>query len=364
MSKISLPDILYLNTNNKPSYVVGLYPSKDGKSLEMPYNSIYMLSAYQTEFPYADKFISIIRDNMGQYHLVNHNLFVYAKDKDFKKEKLNFIYQDTTPLITYNDWLNVVRNFKIKDKKRYNDYIKVFEKNKNWSFLFGKNTKKISYNHAFQLYRFLEICPDKHFNKFLESNEYTLTSNSDWNWKKWNNGLSKITEKFAKFQNKLIYTSFIKNLNYYKLKSKININMLHIMIGRIDGRYTGSMTINYCHPNKYIDFMKDYIRFKNKNIVSLKDNEIPHILQLPDTTFKVFTKNTLNSFDNKYVDKTGKKKKNGFFSKDNFEKQYNDFINFITSTKNPKMDVKVIIIGSNNNGYQYATIIRNLYKKK
>ena len=110
--------------------------------------------------------------------------------------------------------------------------------------------------------------------------------------------------------------------------------------------------------------MKDYVRFKNKNIVLLKDNEIPHILQLPDTTFKVFTKNTLNSFDNKYVDKTGKKKKNGFFSKDNFEKQYNDFINFITSTKNPKMDVKVIIIGSNNNGYQYATIIRNLHKKK
>ena len=91
------------------------------------------------------------------------------------------------------------------------------------------------------------IDQDKHFNKFLESNEYTLTSNSDWNWKKWNNGLNKITEKFAKFQDKLIYTNFIKNLNYYKLKSKININMLHIMIGRLDPHYGGIISINYCH---------------------------------------------------------------------------------------------------------------------
>lgn len=363
-NKITLPDILYLNTNNKPSYVCGLYQSKDGKSLEMPNNSIYMQSAYETQFPYADKFISIIRDNMGQYHLVNHNLFVYAKDKDFKKEKTNFIYQDTSPLITYSEWLNVVKNFKISDKKRYNIYIKIFEKNKNWSFLFNKDTKKISYNQAFQLYRFLEICSDKEFKEFTSDFKYTLSRNGDWNWSKWNTNLAEINKKFATFQDKLIYTNFIKNLNYYKLKSKININMLHIIIGRIDPHYGGVISINYCHPNKYIDFMKDYMKFKNKNIISLKNGEIPNILNLPDTTFTVFSKNTLNSFNNKYVDQNNKKNsKKQFFTEENFGKTHSDFCNFITSTKNPKMDVKVIIIGSNNNGIQYTNSIKNLHNK-
>jgi hypothetical protein len=323
-----------------------------------------MSSAYQTVYPYADKFISIIRDNMGDYHLVNHNLFVYVKNKDFKKEKTNYIYQDTIPLITYSEWLNVVKNFKISNKKRYNIYIKIFEKNKNWSFLFSKDTKKISYNQAFQLYRFLEICSDNEFNEFTSSYKYTLSRNHKWDWDKWHKKLTEINKKFAIFQDKLIYTNFIKNLNYYKLKSKINISMLHIMIGRLDCHYAGVISINYCHPNKYIDFMKDYIKFKNKNIISLKNNEIPYSLNLPDETFTVFSKNTLNSFDNKYVDTNNKKNnKKNFFTEENFGKTHSGFCNFIISTKNPKMNVKVIIIGSNNNGIQYADSIKKLHNK-
>ena len=175
---------------------------------------------------------------------------------------------------------------------------------------------------------------------------------------------SEINKKFARFQDKLIYTNFIKNLNFYQLKSKINIDMLQIMIGRIDAHYAGVISINYCHPNKYINFMKDYIRFKNKNIISLKKNETPYILDLPDEKFTVFTKKTLDSFNNKYVDQNNKKNsKKQFFTEENWGKTHSDFCNFITSTKNPKMDVKVIIIGSNNNGIQYTNSIKNLHNK-
>ena len=72
MVDISMPDVLYLNTNNLPSYSQGLYQNKD--HLEIPRNSVYMLSSYQTEWPYSDKFISIIRDDNGRYHLVNQSL--------------------------------------------------------------------------------------------------------------------------------------------------------------------------------------------------------------------------------------------------------------------------------------------------
>jgi len=362
--ELSLSDILYLNVNNKPSYMGGLYQNNSINALEIPNNSIYMLAAYETIYPYSDKFISIVRDNSGQYYLINHNLFVDIKNKNFNIEKTNFIYQDIEPVITLKDWINVVKNYKIKDKKRFNIYIKLFEKEKNWKFLFPKNPKKISYNEAFQLYRFLEICSTNEFNLFIKKYKYDLIKHNNHNWAKWNNELITITHKFSVYQTKLIYTNLTKNLNYYKLKSKLNINILNILIGKIDANYAGINGIEYCHPNKYIDFWKDYNRFKNKNIVSLKKNESPHMFKLPETSFTLFNKNILSNFENKYLDKNGKPSNKPFFIERNFNKIYSNFIPFMNSVKKNKVTTKVIIIGCNNNGNQYANNIKMYHNKK
>lgn len=362
--ELSLSDVLYLNVNNKPSYMCGLYQNNSINTLEIPNNSVYMISGYNNSNSYADRFISIVRDNSGNYYLINHNLFVDIKNKNFNTEKTNVIYQDVEPVITLKDWINVVKNYKIKDKTRLNIYIKLFEKEKNWKFLFPTSPKKISYNQAFQLYRFLEICSNNEFNLFIEKNEYNLKKNNNYNWKKWNNELIKITENFSVYQTKLIYTNFIKNLNHYKLKSKLNINMLNILIGRLDGHYEGITGIDYCHPNKYIDFWKDYNRFKSKNIVSLKEDECPHMFKLPETSFTLFNKNILSNFENKYLDKNGKKANKPFFKENSFNKVNNNFIPFMNSVKKNKVNTKVVIIGCNNNGNQYANNIKMYHNKK
>ena len=149
----------------------------------------------------------------------------------------------------------------------------------------------------------------------------------------------------------------MKNLKFYKLNKKFNINELNILIGRIDGRYGGVISINYCHPDKYINFWNDYRKFKSKNIVSLPLNEIPDILKLPKEPFTVFNKKTLDVFKT-YINKSGKKKQTGFF---NSESEI--FQKFISNNKNKSMKVKVIIIGSNNNGISYANSIKEEYKK-
>ena len=351
MVDISMPDVLYLNTNNLPSYSQGLYQNKD--HLEIPRNSVYMLSSYQTEWPYSDKFISIIRDDNGRYHLVNHNMFVDLKSPLFKQEKNNYVYQDVIPLITYNEWLKVVRSFKTKRSKKYLD---VFKKHNNWRFLFEKNTDKISFNQAFQLFRFLEISSDEDFRSFLTNQQFSLKPGSDWNWKLWNGGLNKINAIFGKFQNKLIYNGFIKNLKFYKLNLKFNINELDILIGRIDGRYGGVISINYCYPEKYTNFWNDYRKFKKSNIVSLPLDEIPDIFKLPKEPFTIFNKNTLDVFKT-YIDKSGKKKREGFFNKES--EKFQQFI----SSPNKAMKVKAIIIGCNNNGISYAKSIKEEYNK-
>lgn len=361
MSVITLSDVLYLNTDNKSSYIQGLYPNNSSDILEMPNNSCYLLAAYEkeNEFPYSHKFITIIRDNKSSYYLINHNIFVGINNNDFDKEKCNFIYQDTIPLITYKNWINVVTKFKMKDITRKNKYIKIFNKHNNWDFLFGENTKKISYNQAFQLFRFLEICSNEDFNLFLSSYKYTLKRLDNFNYNKWNDGLNIITTHFSKFQNKLIYNNFIQNLKYYKLKSKINIDLINIIIGRLDARHAGIITTNYCHPNKYIDFWKDYNKFGNKNIIALGENETPNILKLPKIRFPVFSKNTLNYFDNKYLDNNQKKQLHGFFSKESFDEKYTSFTKFISNNKlQCEIFVKAIIIGSNDNGKQYSESLK------
>jgi len=357
MVDISIPNVLYLNTNNLTSYSEGLYQKEN--NLEIPKNSCYMLSSYETKWPYSDKFITIIRDNDGRYHLLNHNLFVDVTKSIFQKEKCNYVYQDVVPLISYNEWLKIVKLFKKKTKSvRSKEYLKIFNKNKNWNFLFGKKTHKISFNQSFQLFRFLEISSQEEFNSFLTLKKFSLIPNNNWNWKLWNNGLNKINTHFSKFQNKLIYSGFVKNLKFYKLHLKFNIKDLKILIGRIDGRYAGVISINYCHPDKYLNFWKDYKQFKNNNIVSLPTNEIPNILKLPKEHFKIFNNNTIDIF-NKYVDKFGKQKNIGFFNKES-----ETFLKFIsTSNKYIKnLPIKVIIIGSNNNGISYANSIKNEYK--
>ena len=299
--------------------------------------------------------------NNGNYHVINHNLFVDVKNPLFKKEKCNYVYQDVTPLITYEEWVKTVKSFSRGKSIRNKHYLKIFEKHSNWDFLFGGKNNKISYNDAFQLFRFLEISPEEEFKEFIDKTIFSLKPNNNWDWKRWNRKLIKINSLFSKFQSKLIYKGFTNNLKHYKLYSKFNIDELKLLLGRIDGRYGGVISINYCHPDKYVNFWKDYRRFnklKKSNIISLKPGVIPYTLKLPEEPFVIFNNKALETFDT-YIDKNGKHKKNGFFNTDS--EVFQQFINkphkFIKN-----LPVKVVIIGCNDNGISYANFIKIQHK--
>jgi hypothetical protein len=317
---------MYLSVNGIAPYKE-IYVNDDSM-LEIPKNSCYMMSAYETEYPYAKKFLSIVRDINGRYHLFDYNIFVLEKSGP---ELTNYIYQDTVPLISVKEWIEVIQQHHRKNQHtpRYDLTDSLFQTNLSF---------KMSYNQAFMMYRLLEIAPDDVYSKFMNNIETTLVEfiqdranltprePSKWNWKKWNQiGMP----DFASFQRQLIRNGISQNL----ANIEIVLNTFKIMVGRIDARYAGIISINFCYPEKYQNFERDLQRFDG--YIALAQQETPHLFDVR-RPFIIEPSSFSSNFFNSGAD---------------------SFVSYLFE-ECKGMKTNVCLIGANKNGCNYSQLLK------
>ena len=343
--------------NNPPTYMDG-FEMPIGDSIHLKPNTIYMMSAYETIWPYAEKFLTIIRDSDGTYHLLNYNVFV-GPDVD-SKHLTNYVYQDTVPLVTPSEWRDIVKDF-IKDKPdsilHDPQYRYIFE----GPISDGVNNM-LSFNQAFQLYRHLEITPDpgdvlaKTADDLFRNcasdgykSNFKPSKDSVWDWDKWNSGFD-IRPIFAEKQSDLIYTGTKYNIDLHGLK--INLNDVKLMVGRIDAHYAGVISINICYPAKYDNFEKDMEKFKGDNKrerVTLTNGQFPNLLDIGQKFL---------------VERESFQKPERFQRESFFDKKDTKFTDFIFSKLYGLhgIETNALIIGSNINGVSYAELLKEKAK--
>lgn len=161
--------------NSKLPYTKGFETTAEEISLEddhinLENNTIYLMSAYQRKEPLgtfvSDKFLTIIRDKDGFYHLLDYNIFVNANDNKAEKpgDLTNAFYQDTKECCTLSKWKEIVRDFT-------NDKVDSrFYSTGRFNYILDETSEdetsklseelKLSYNQAIQLYKLLEIGND------------------------------------------------------------------------------------------------------------------------------------------------------------------------------------------------------------
>ena len=311
--------VCYLNMKGKSTYKEGLHSV--GSTIELEPNTIYMMSAYETTWPYADKFLTILCDKNGLYHLYNYNILV-GEDAD-AKERTNYVYQDTTPLIAPDVWHTIVKDF-IKDKD--NARLHTFDTT--------LDDKLLTFNEAWQLFRFLEIAPNEQLVN-CDFNKSGYSKGPDWDWQKWNTGgFGEIKNRFSEKQGELIRRGLRTNIKKYNVQ--IDFDEVKLMVGRIDGRYAGIISINICYPNKYINFEKDMCRFEEGNeYVRLEPGETPNLFDVHEW-FNVAPESFGDHFFNTEAD---------------------EFVDFLFTGNCANQLQRVFIIGANENGCLYSSLL-------
>ena len=316
IEKITPEGVCHITVKGKPTYKKGFVDD-----IKLAKNSIYMMNAFQTEWPYALEFLTIVCDENGEQHMLNYNPFVGPDSPS--KERTNYVYQDTTPLITPAEWWSIVQEF-IQDKPD----ARLHTVNPDIG------DALLSFNEAWQIFRKLEIATDEEVASGVLTNRRPPKVNS-WNWKKWGDRkFDEIRARFSVKQGELIRTGLIYNLKKHGIS--IDMTKLTVLVGRIDGRYAGVISYNICYPDKYINFEKDMKRFEDDaEYVRLEAGDEPHLFDI-SKPFLVAPE----SFEN------------GFFNA-----EAEDFNEFIFSDKCAGKELRAIVIGANENGEMYSSLL-------
>lgn len=357
-------NVIWLNIDEKTKTVKDLLTLKDEK-LTIPPNSCYMMSNKETTWPYAEEFLTIVRDQNGEYHLFNFNVFVDCeevekKKRNCKEEKLNYVYQDTFPCMTLQQLADILNKKEINaNLTNLNDYQEAVNTLANRSSEDPLLPElELSWNQAWQLVRYFEL--EKYENscerglpqvevqieRLLKKTSIPPPDNP--NWDKFNdakqlNKLKELQDACDEYRSKIIYNGLVKNLTVSGVDRLVDLNTMKFIVGRIDGRYAGRISLNFCHPKKYEKFSKDMERFEDgSEYKKLGGEDIPHLFDVSEE-FEVVEK--------VFEDAAKSVNKEEFFNP-----EAKDFEEFIFKNLKEKK-TNVIIIGENSNGEKYSELI-------
>lgn len=355
IEKITPGGICHITMKGKPTFKKGFV---DETKIKLAPNTIYMMNAYQTEWPYALKFLTIFCDENGELHMTNYNPFVGPDAPS--KERTNYVYQDTTPLITPAEWWSIVQEF-IKDKPDARLHMLKPD----------LGDAMMSFNNAWQIFRKLEIATDE---EVASGNLTNLRPPKDnnWDWKKWGERkFDEIRTRFSVKQGELIRAGLKHNLKKHGVS--IDMSQLTVLVGRIDGRYAGVISYNICYPDKYSNFEKDMKRFEHDNryewlfailcaiLFAFKPQYVvmlmPLMLMLSMSGNREYVR--LEAGDEPHLFDISKpflvapeSFEDGFFNA-----EAEDFKEFIFSGKCLGKELRAIVIGANENGEMYSSLL-------
>lgn len=363
IEKITQDGVCYVTVEGKPTYKEA-FVTPIGERIEFKNNTIIMHSAYETTYPYAKYMLTYIYDDNGGKHILDHNIFV-GPDAS-KKEGTNYIYQDTALLstLTHQKWREHVQDF-IRDKP--NARLHTIEPD--------LGDAPFSFNRAWQLFRYLEIATEEE----VATGDYTdlrPPKDNRWDWDKWNRGgFGEFKACFAKEQGDLIKSGLTYNLNKYGIQ--VNLKELKVVVGRVDPRYKGIISFNFCCPDKELNFEKDLKRFDNGKrlkwlFAAFCAMCIPFTPDLHGRAFLILllTMLLLSSADTvEYVRLHADDHPHLFdiskpfivapesFPPGFFNKEASDFAEFLFSGKCAGQELRAVLIGANENGLLYSSLL-------